>query len=1078
MSNSKFSGRLLRSTLLAGAAAIATPAFAQDDVTPLTGADSIDEIVVTGSRLNQANLRGPSPVTSIGGEEIDIRGATNVVELVNVLPQAFAAQTSDVANGATGTSTLNLRGLGAVRTLTLIDGRRLPFGSASSSAVNVDMVPAQLVERIDITTGGESAVYGSDAVAGVANFILRRDFEGFEFDIQGGFFLDDNDNDFAQSVLNASNNDPVSGTAADGEEINVSAIFGANLDDGRGNVTAFASFARQTAILQGDRDISGCALGSASGATSFEGVGCVGSTTFRRFFSAEDTFLSEDGTLVDFVGGPAQTFNFGPTNFFRRPVDRFNFQTLARYEINDNIEAFADIGFMHSNTDAQIAFSGSFFRPFTVNCANPFLGNGLGPNGDGVGTFGDLTGCDGATGTLTGQQVLDGDPSADRLSLTSLRNQLAALDLDAIDPDDPEDAILLEQMRLEGLAAPLEGLLINEDGSLPDNVPFSFGYRNVEGDPRNSEIENQTFRLVGGFRGEVEDAFDWEVFGQYSRTRTNDISTGDLSFANVQDALNVQLDDDGNAVCVSGNAGCVPYNVFGRSADGGSLVTPEATAFIQGNGFTTGTTEQFVAGGFVRSDLTERGFVSPLASTGIQGLVGIEYREDTLDRNPDDVSQIPGGRGLTGVGGGTLAIDGSIEVFELYGEVSIPLIEDAPFAEQLVLDAAYRYSDYTNEGSNPTDPTTRTESSFDADTYRVGLRYVPNSELTLRGQYQRAVRAPNVFDLFIGQNTGLFDLSVGPNGLFDPCASGTDGDGNPIAPAASAAACANTGVTAAQFGNIPDNAAGQFNNVTGGNASLTPEVADTFTLGVVWEPEAVAGLSVSVDYFDIEIADAIGTVPALTSLTQCLETGNPAFCDLIQRDQFGSLFLDNSNFEGVQQTNQNIAEIATSGFDLAVRYDYDLGEAGSLDFNYAATILDNYEFTPAPGEDAVSCERKFAGQCDEPRSEYIHRFLASYRTPIDLDLTATWRYNTAVDLQGGGAGNELDEELEDRHYFDLAALYDLNETVTLRAGVNNLFDRDPPISTSVGNAPGNGNTFPGFYNATGRFLFAGANFTF
>ena len=1076
MSKSKLTERLMRSTILVGALA-AAPAYAQDvdGVTPLVGDDAVDQIVVTGSRLNQANLRGPSPITSIGGEEIDVRGVANIEEITNLLPQTLAGQTSDVANGATGTSQLDLRGLGAVRTLTLIDGRRLPFGSISSSAVNLDLVPAQLVERIEITTGGESAVYGSDAVGGVANFILRRDFEGFEIDVQGGAFLDDNDNEFAQDVLRVSGNDVPSDTALDGEEYTISGILGANTADGRGNVTMFAQYQKQTAILQGDRDVGGCALGTASGATSVDGIGCVGSSTFRRFFSASDSFLEEDGTLVPFVGGPAQTFNFNPTNFYRRPRERFNFYTMGRYEITDKVEAFADLSFTNNNTDAQIAFSGSFFRPFTVNCANPFLSNGIGPDGDGQGSFDNLTGCDGATGVLTGAETIGliDDPRADLMG-QSLRQAVAALD---------EEDMSEEAVALRGELSGLERTLINPDGSLPDDVPFVFGQRNVEGQPRNSEIDNSTFRIVSGLRGDIDDFTNWEVFGQYARTRTNDISTGDLNFNNVQNALNVVEDDDGNIVCQNGGTdGCVPYNVFGRGPNGESLVTDEAAAYIQGNGFTTGTTEQLVLGGFIRSDFSERGIASPFAESGLQALVGFEYREDELDRNPDDISQVPGGRGLTGVGGGTLPIDGKITVYEVFAEASLPIAEDVPGFSQLVVDGAFRYSEYYNEGSDPAGGVGRIESDYNAETYRAGVRWVPTDDLTLRGQYQRAVRAPNVFDLFIGLNTGLFDLPAGANGLFDPCASGQDEDGNPIAPARSLEECARTGVTAAQFGNIVDNPAGQFNNVTGGNPELTPEIADTFTLGFVYEPTFADGLSVSIDYFDIEVEEAIDTIPAITSLNRCLDSGDAQFCDLIQRDAFGTLFLDNSNFEGIQQTNANIASIETSGFDLAVRYDYDLGAAGSVDFNYLATVLDNYDTTPVPaaeGEDAevVSCERKYGGQCGRPRSEYDHRFLATYRTPIDLDLTATWRYRTAVGLEGA-QGNDLDDELEDRHYFDLGALYSLNDTVTLRGGVNNVFDQDPPLSTSVGTGVGNGNTFPGLYPATGRFLFAGANVSF
>ncbi len=232
MKNSRLVGRFLRSTMLTGvAAAMAAPAFAQS---------GDDTIIVTGSRLNQANLNSSCPVFQVEASEIDTRGATRVEDLLNILPQAFAGQTSDVANGATGTSNLNLRGLGSLRTLVLMDGKRLPFGGPRTSAANLDLVPAQLVERVDIVTGGASAVYGSDALAGVANFIMRRDFEGVEFDGQVGFYQDGNNGEFANALLGVSGIEAPGGLT-DGRDVLASIIFGANTADGRGNVTGFFS---------------------------------------------------------------------------------------------------------------------------------------------------------------------------------------------------------------------------------------------------------------------------------------------------------------------------------------------------------------------------------------------------------------------------------------------------------------------------------------------------------------------------------------------------------------------------------------------------------------------------------------------------------------------------------------------------------------------------------------------------------------------------------------------------------------------------------------------------------------------
>jgi len=252
------------------------------------------------------------------------RGVVNIEDLTNTLPQISAAQTADQSNGASGTSQLDLRGLGAQRTLSLIDGRRLPYGDSASVAVNIDLVPTNLVERVDVLTGGSSAVYGSDAVAGVVNFILKDDFEGAELDIQYGFAQSSNSgDDIFDDVLNAAEV-PIPGSVTDGEEITGSITLGANTADGRGNIVGFASYQNRKDIIGADRTRSACTLGGGS----TNGFGCVGSSNFRRFnniadFDNTDFFQQEDGTFTPFAGGPAETFNFGASNFFQRPSERF-----------------------------------------------------------------------------------------------------------------------------------------------------------------------------------------------------------------------------------------------------------------------------------------------------------------------------------------------------------------------------------------------------------------------------------------------------------------------------------------------------------------------------------------------------------------------------------------------------------------------------------------------------------------------------------------------------------------------------------------------------------------------------------
>ncbi|MFQ5551646.1 MAG: TonB-dependent receptor plug domain-containing protein, partial [Gemmatimonadales bacterium] len=521
---------MLRSTIMTSSlAAFAFPAMAQVDQIPDAQDEDVaqdrqDTIIVTGSRLmTNPNLSAGNPVLSVTDAEVDARGVTRIEDFINILPQVSAAQTTEISNGATGTAQLDLRGIGPIRTLVLIDGRRLPYGDSQTSAPNIDLIPTQLVERVDILTGGASAVYGSDAVAGVANFILKRDFEGIELDVLGAINQAGNNNSFLNSIA-AAGGQPVADGVWDGESLNLALTMGANTADGRGNVTLYGSYETVEAITQDDRSVSACAMGQSGAATSFGGFGCIGSSNFRRFFgltpTSGDAFQLEDGTLIPFVGSPSTTYNFGPNNFFQRPSERFQIYTRGHYELNDHVEAFADLGYVQNNSDAQIAPSASF-GIWEINCDNP---------------------------------LIQGTPGLD-------------------------------------LATDVFGCSAADIAAGTDVGAFA-SHRNVEGGPRNSNLDNDALRLVTGFRGDVG-GWNFETFFQYSKTSDIDISTNDFLIDNVQNAFFVVDDGAGGVQCRDAAAradGCVPYNIFQRGPNGESLVTQEALDFIQGIGITTGET--------------------------------------------------------------------------------------------------------------------------------------------------------------------------------------------------------------------------------------------------------------------------------------------------------------------------------------------------------------------------------------------------------------------------------------------------------------------------------------------------------
>jgi len=332
------------------------------------------------------------------------------------------------------------------------------------------------------------------------------------------------------------------------------------------------------------------------------------------------------------------------------------------------------------------------------------------------------------------------------------------------------------------------------------------------------------------------------------------------------------------------------------------------------------------------------------------------------------------------------------------------------------------------------------------------------------------VRAPNVIELFTGQTTGLPTLTSN-GGVFDPCSSTAT-----TTPIASEAACANTGVTAAQFAaGLPDVVAGQAGGTFGGNPLLEPESSDTFTVGAVFTPGFIEGLTASVDYYNISVDDAIQAgIGAQTILDNCLATGEATFCDLIVRDGAGSL-IGGQLGEGFLLTNVNIGALERTGVDFQLDYDFETESFGGFGLTYASTIEINNNSTPFPGGEVIECSGLFVGACGQPAPTYQHRAIGSWNTPVEgLQTDITWRFNSGVDNQADDP-DEIEESLSSTNYFDFSSRYEFREGVTIRAGVNNIFDRSIPVSISSGPGNfGNGNTFPGLFD-TGRFLFAGVN---
>src|SRR5438067_1323965 len=429
-----FRQRLLTTTLFVGVAALATPAFAQTTPTPPTctpgtpagtaicnptdtaGAankqpettapqegqtavpstnaqgstvKSSQHIVITGTRIPQPNLTSASPVTVLSSQEIKLQGTTRTEDLINSLPQSFAAQGSNSSNGSTGTATVNLRGLGSARTLVLINGRRLqPGDPRQGSVADINFVPSALVKRVDVLTGGASSVYGADAVAGVVNFIMDTNFSGLRIDAQASTFMHSNraGANIIQPQLDLGFRPP-HGTSINGGSQDISGAFGTSFADGRGHIMAYATYRSQDPVLESSRDYSFCALGAFNPqyVSAYGDYYCAGSSTsaegnFRRFRIADPVTgrLVSAGPTVhlangnQFVPGTSR-FNFAPYNFFMRPDERYTLGAFSEYEISPGAKPYLEAMFMNDVSDAVIAPSGSFNNVSRIACDNALL---------------------------------------------------------------------------------------------------------------------------------------------------------------------------------------------------------------------------------------------------------------------------------------------------------------------------------------------------------------------------------------------------------------------------------------------------------------------------------------------------------------------------------------------------------------------------------------------------------------------------------------------------------------------------------------------------------------------------------
>jgi outer membrane receptor protein involved in Fe transport len=958
--------------MFVGGLVLGVQAASAQDAAP----EPMQKIEVTGSRIPTLNTEGTSPITVLGSKDIKIDGLRNVESLLNNLPQVFASQSGAVSNGATGTAQVDLRGLGANRTLVLVNGKRLPAGTPGSPAADLNQIPAPLIKRIEVLSGGAGAVYGADAVAGVVNFIMNDRFEGVQVEVNGsGYNHRQQDTAGVGSLVakRAAGNPgqyAVPGNIGlDGRSKDASLLIGSNFADNKGNATLFFSYKKDDALLQAERDFTACSL-----SVSAAGFACGGSSTNAtgRFTNGSNASATNPNGRKIYTttatGVPrayvdaTDAYNFGPSNYLTRPDERYGAAANVHYDLSEKMRVYADFSFHDDRSDAQVAPGGMFGAVYTVKEDNPFL----------------------------------------------TPEMKAAL---GVTVPGSSNSVIVQR-------------------------------RNVEGGGRDSVFTNTSYRMLFGVKGEVG-PWQYDIFAQTSKVRFAGSSDNYFSKTKAAKAMDV-VNVGGVARCASFVDGtdpaCVPYNVW---KVGG--VTKEMLDYIQIPGEQFGQTEQQIQGANIAADLGEYGIKIPGNSQGVGVSFGVERRVEALELRPDGPSQ---NFDLDGAGGPVSPVHGRYVVKDVFGEMRLPLLENKPFADSLATNLSFRH--------------TKIDTGVSANTYGIGLEWQPVSMVKVRGSHQKAVRAPNINELYTPSGNNLFDMDE------DPCSGAK--------PTRSATECARSGVTAAQYGNVQDSPAGQYNYLAGGNTQLKPERSKSNTLGLVITP--VKNLTVTVDYFDIKVQDTISIVSPETTLTKCLDSGDAQFCSQVHRDSQGTLWLlPQANIVG---TNTNIGSIKTSGIDLGFSYGQRVGDLGTMGLTMNGTKLKSYEVEELPGEGSYNCAGLYngAGKCGQPRPKWRHKLRGNWNTPWSVDLALTWRYFQGVDIETTSSNPQLngtpmaaESHFASANYFDLAGTYYFNKKISLTAGMNNMFDRDPPITSKYGTGQGNGNTFPSMYDALGRKLF-------
>jgi iron complex outermembrane recepter protein len=966
---------------------LTAPAVAQDPDAGNSG-DSLEQVVVTGSRIARPETEFPSPVVAYGAEALAESGRTNLADFLSDVPALASSRTNNPTgntvpgeDGQVGINTLNLRNLGENRTLVLVDGRRHVAALQGTSAVDINSIPTDLIERIDVISGGASAVYGADAVSGVVNFITKKNFEGISLRPQFGI-----------------------SERGDAETRFGSIVAGKNFSDGRGNVAIAYEYSNDAGLLASDR-------------SSYRPENLT-------YFVANPDDVDDDPNIPDLIRATDVRISFGSPE--------------GAYDAG----SFDDNGiFVPGAFDGSPDFrgSGAVFDPGFV------LPDGFGLGGDG-----------------TPQGLYDYPSRARTQSKRNAFNLLSHFDVNPALSFFTEMKLVTNEA--EGTSFPnydFETFIAPDSPFIPEAMAefATEGLILVERDNldfgnRRQRFHQQTVRGVLGARGELRDWLSYETSYVFGRTNTRSIHgerLQDRYFA----AIDAVVDPStGQATCRSNldpdqlnpwgnyefpeqltftpgaNSGCLAYNILGdgvadpRAVDWVSIDTVDRVKLVQhvANFTFTGTLDSV--------------FKPNAGSIGFA--LGTEFRRETSDFDPDPAVR----DGLVFYGGAQPA-SGRFNVKELFAEVNVPLIADAPFAHKLAVGAAARLSNYSSTGSD--------------STWKFDTLYMPVRGIGLRGTVARAVRAPNIGELYRGSsNFGYFPS--------DPCDIDLINNGSSFRQENCRSLLTDLGVDDPDAFAPNSRPVGVFvDGSTSGNPDLNPERAKTWTAGIIFDSSIVDNLVVSLDWYDIQLTDAVNE-PGIDDLADlCVDqpTLDNPYCPLISRED-GTGFIVAGSSRPV-----NVAKFSTAGADLTVNYRIPTESRGTFNVHVVAGYLHRLTFTDALGS--------------EPRNAVNNMFSPEYTVvgdltwnfgPLSLNYGLSWwnetnRFSRETLRGDPDIVDPRDRKFKERWMQDLRAGWEFSEKVNVYLGVNNLFDEQPDFDST---------TYP--VDPLGRYLYAGATVKF